>query len=150
MRDCIKLIYNAFGFDLSGPLRKLTRINDDEAIMIGKIFKDEISPWKVERQGEGEFERIILWQNNNYEDTITLSLNGEIRGPAHTKRREYELVSQYLFSIGVEHPILTDEKLKKLGLEKKSLNDKLKQPSNGIRPHFSRLDVIESDLEDMD
>ena len=44
-------------------------------------------------------------------ETIYFKPNGKIAGPSFASQESYQLVNDYLISIGVERPILTKEKL---------------------------------------
>lgn len=133
MNEATKKIYGAFGYDTSKPLRKLTEITDKEALNIAKIFDNKLR-WKVKKRGKDS--QIDLNSNafkikaiygayesgppkvNHYEE-IYLRANGNIAGPLFASEESYQLVNQYLFSIGVKRPILTKEKLEDILLKNK-------------------------------
>ena len=127
MDELIKKVYEAFGYDTSNPLRKIREITDEEALTIAKIFDNE-KKWKVyQRKEDGQiglksniFKVKPILDACAYEfgpsevddfETIYFRPNGKIAGPSFASQESYQLVNDYLISIGVERPILTKEKL---------------------------------------
>ncbi len=133
MDEITKKIYEAFGYNNPKSLRKITEITDKEALTIAKIFDNE-KTWRVHQRKEND--QIGLKSNifkirvfyNGFEsgpstrdshEEIYLRPNGDIAGPSFASQESYQLVNQYLFSIGIERPILTKEKLENILLKNK-------------------------------
>ena len=129
MDDEVRKIYEAFGYDCSKPLRKLNQVTDEEAITIAKIF-DNTLDWKINLDNRMVEERIELESNKrermvlksfgrgtyNKEcsENIYLNKNGTITGTIYPDVTSIQFIHQYLFSIGVERPILTKGKLENI------------------------------------
>ena len=133
MNETTKKIYEAFGYNTSKPLRKLSEITNEEALTIAKIF-DNKKRWEVyQKEKDGQIGlksnifKIRAFYNGfesgpptveSYEE-IYFRSDGDISGPSFASQESYQLVNQYLFSIGIKRPILTKEKLESILLKKK-------------------------------
>lgn len=133
MNGITKKIYEAFGYDTSKPLRKINEITDEEALTIAKIF-DNKKTWKVyQRKEDGQiglksntFKVKIIYSSYDHgpptidsHEEIYIRPDGEIAGATFASQESYQLVNQYLFSIGVERPILTKQKLENILMKSK-------------------------------
>jgi len=144
MDDRIKQLYAVFGYDVNKELRKLTEITDDEALNVANIFNNELG-WQVHsrdhvKQGHillksdtfqigvvyGGFEHGPTTEDHNY--TICLRKDGEITGPIFAHQYNYILAEQYLLSIGIERPVLTESLFNEINSKTVNSKELLKSP----------------------
>jgi hypothetical protein len=120
-------IYEAFGYDCSKPLRKLNQITDEEALTIAKIM-DNKQKWTIHSRKDGQIGLKSItpksmgvlrsfgrgMYNKDIYETIFLNSDGIITGTIYPSVGPVQFVYQYLFSIGVERPVLTKNKLENI------------------------------------